>query len=575
VTRGIAADYHPALSETPRRGILMALLLLGALALGAFSLYLARHRIYQVDEVQNVYMARTIGMHRWNDFATSAPLFLLGPLSWIARHGTTSAGILEAHRLVFLGVFWLNILLLAAAAGARKADHRGVTIFLLAATLAPLWDYGFEIRHDNLLETGILIVWILGRHAGQLPAHLRYFLIGAIPVLLQFCAFKAFLYFVPICGLFLLFPNPELGVSRLRAWAHAALGALTGFLAAWSAHAATGTWDVYLRAFRASVGVAQEAASFSSWPALARLLPQTPLLVAGIILFAILAAREALTRRIEWVSWRTTFPESLFLLHALAVFFLNPTPFPYNLVFVVPQVFLAIVAAVPLMQPLTSRLSKTVLRFSVAGLVLAHLAPFLSHTLRHLDYTNSRQLRLAAAAEAMTDPVHDRVYDGSGLVVTRDSIGYYLYLHSLNIRNFENGTYPSVRSMLELRPASVLLPSYRTNWLPDADQLFISANYIPLSRDFLVLGAEMPASGTWRCLKTGRYRVFVAPPDRADLVRVDGRQVLARPASLEKGPHFFDIPENARVLVVWVGPTLDEPPALGSGAPERTFINFY
>jgi hypothetical protein len=563
------------MSETPRRGILIALLLLGALALGAFSLHLARHRIYQVDEVQNVYMARTIGMHRWNDFATSAPLFLLGPLSWIARHGTTSAGILAAHRIVFLGVFWLNIVLLAAAAGAKKADARGLTIFLLAATFAPLWDYGFEIRHDNLLETGILAVWILGRHAGRLPGTIRFFLIGAIPILLQFCAFKAFLYFVPICGLFLLLPNPDLGVSRLRAWVTAALGAVTAFLAAWSAHAATGTWNVYLRAFRASVGLAQKAGSFSSWPALARLLPQTPLLVAGVILFAILAAREALTRRTQYMSWRTTFPESLFLLHALVVLFLNPTPFPYNLVFVVPQAFIAIVGAAPLMPPLTSRLSKTVLRFAVAGLVLAHVAPFLSQTLRHLDYTNSRQLKLAAAAEAMTDSVHDRVYDGSGLVVTRDSIGYYLYLHSLNIRNFRNGTYPSIRSMLELQPASVLLPSYRTTWLPEADQLFIQTNYLPLAGDFLVLGAELPATGTWRCLKTGRYRVLVAPPDCADLVRVDGGPAPPMPVRFEEGAHFFQIPEGARLRVVWVGPKLDEPPDLGPGALERTFINFY
>lgn len=553
----------------------MALLLLGALALGAFSLTLARHRIYQVDEVQNVYMARTIGMHRWNDFATSAPLFLLGPLSWIARHGTTSAGILDAHRLVFLGVFWLNIVLLAVAAGAKKADLRGLTIFLLAATLAPLWDYGFELRHDNLLETGILAVWILGRHAGRLRGTIRYFLIGAIPILLQFCAFKAFLYLVPICALFLIFPNPELGISRLRAWTTAALGAVTAFLAAWSAYAATGTWDVYLRAFRASVGVAQEAASFSSWPVLARLLPQTPLLVAGVILFAILAGHEALTRRAQWVSWRTTFPESLFLLHALAVFFVNPTPFPYNLVFVVPQAFLAIVAAAPLLGPLRARISRPLLTFAFSALALGHLAPFLSHTLRHLDYRNDRQLTLAAAAEAMTDPVSDRVYDGSGLVVTRDSIGYYLYLHSLNIRNFTDGTYPSVRSMLERRPASVLLPNYRTTWLPEADQLFIRTNYLPLAGDFLVLGAELPATGTWRCLKTGRYRVLVAPPDRSDLVRVDGRPAPPLPVRFEKGAHLFEIPESARLRVVWVGPRMDEPPDLGPGTLERTFINFY
>lgn len=563
------------MSKTLGNGILVPLLLLGALSLGAFSLHLARHRIYQVDEVQNVYMARTIGMHRWNDFATSAPLFLLGPLASAARVGKTAAAILEFHRLVFLGVFWVNVILLAVAAGARRADAKGLTLFFLAATLSPLWDYGFEIRHDNLLLTGVLSVWILGRRAGAIPGMVRYVLIGAIAVLLQFSTFKAFLYFIPMCGLMLLFPNPEFGLARSRAWRSAALGAAAAFLFAWGAHVLTGTWDVYLRGFQGSVAVSQKAVSFPSWPTLARLLPQTPLLVGGVAVFAVLAAREARALGAAYVSWSTTFPEAVFLVHALTVLFLNPTPFPYNLDFVVPQAFIAVVAAWPLLRRLASPLSKMVLRFSIVGLALAHVGPFLSHTLRHLDYTNARQLKLAAAAEAMTDPVRDRVYDGSGLVVTRDSIGYHLYLHSLTIRNFRDGTFPSVRSMLELRPASVILPSYRTSWLPEADQFFINANYIPLSRDFLVLGAEIPASGTWRCLKTGRYRVFVTPPDCADLVRVDGRPAPARAASLEEGPHLFEMPESTRVRVVWVGPTLDDPPDLGVGAPERTFINFY
>ena len=447
-----------------------------------------------------------------------------------------------------------------------------MTIFLLAATLAPLWDYGFEIRHDNLLEAGILSVWILARRAGRLPGSIRFFLIGAIPVLLQFCAFKAFLYLVPICGLFLLFPNPELGVSRPAAWGTAALGSATAFLAAWSAYTQTGTWDVYRQSFRASVGVAQIATSFSSWPALARLLPQTPLLVAGVVVFSILATRDALARRTSWVSWRTTFPESLFLLHALAVFLLNPTPFPYNLVFVVPQAFVAIVAATPLLEPFRARISAPLLAFALSGLVLVHFAPFLSETLRHLEYRNDRQLTLAATAEAMTDPVSDRVYDGSGLVVARDSIGFYLYIHSLNIRNFRDGTYPSVRSMLESRPASVLLPNYRTTWLPEADQLFIRANYLPLAGDFLVLGAELPSRGTWRCLKTGRYIVKAVP---AGLVQVDGTLAGPGPVRLDAGTHAINGPSGVNVFVVWVGPRLQRLPFLGPGALERTFVNFY
>ncbi len=572
--RGMEDDYHPVVRETPRR-VAHGLLFLCAIGLAAFSLYLALHRIYQVDEVQNVYMARTIATHRWKDFSTSAPLFLLGPLAWIARNGTTTAGILEANRLVFLGVFWLNIALLAIGAGARRADLKGMTLVLLAATFAPIWDYGFEIRHDNLLLTGILTVWILGRRAGVIPGTVRYALIGAVPVLLQFTAFKAFLYFTPMCGLMLLFPNPSLGLSRPRAWSSAAFGSLSAFLLARGAYAMTGAWDVYLNGFQGSVGVSQHVVSFSSWPALARLLPQTPVLVGGTAVFVALAVRNILTLGRRYVSWATTWPEALFLGQGLLVLFVNPTPFPYNLIFVVPQAFIAVVAGSSAIAALASGISRTVLRFALVGLALAHVGPFLAQTLRHLNYTNARQLELAAAAEAMTDPIHDRVYDGAGLVVTRDSIGYHMYLHSLTIRNFWRGTYPTVRSMLESHPASVLLPNYRTSWLREADQVFIRDHYIALSPDFLVLGAEISATGTWRCLKQGRYCVLVVPPDCADLVQVDGRRPPRRPVVFDEGPHFFDLPPNVRSRVVWVGPKLDRPPGLGPGAWQETFVNFY
>ncbi|MFI5181355.1 MAG: hypothetical protein ACHQPI_08205 [Thermoanaerobaculia bacterium] len=563
------------MNHAVRHRVLSGLLLAGLLALGAFSFYLATHRIYQVDEVQQVYMSRILGTHRWNDFLATAPIYLLGPLSSIAKSGTTSAGILKAHRFAFLGLFWLNAVLLAVAAGARRADIKGLTILLFAATFAPLWDYGFEVRHDNVLLAAVLCAWILIRHRGALPPPVRYLILGVLAIVAQASAFKAFLYFVPMCGLALLFPNPELGLGRFRAILWTALGAaLAGGLVLF-AYALSGTWEVFADGFRGSVKTVARVASFSSWPALQRLLFQTPLLLAGIAFFAIVALRELTARRRGFFSWSSLLPEALFVSGAVAIFFINPTPFPYNLIFVVPPAFIAVAAMLPFVPQSGRTLSPDMKMFVAAGILVGHLGPFVGQTIRHVRMDNARQLLLAKTAETMTDPVRDRVYDAAGLVVTRDSIGYIYYLHSLTIGLFLSGQVESVRSMLDKRPASVILPNYRLTWLKEKDVSFIHDHYLPLSGDFFALGEELRGGSVWRCLHPGRYHVSVKPADRAGEARLDDEPTVPGPRRFEAGPHAIEAPDGVIVRIVWIGPTLDAPPDLGPGRLEQTFVNFY
>ena len=74
---------------------------LGALALILlFSLYLAWDRVIQVDEAQNVMMARLIAFHRTGEFGASAPLMLLGPVTWIARVASSSADLFHQVRML-------------------------------------------------------------------------------------------------------------------------------------------------------------------------------------------------------------------------------------------------------------------------------------------------------------------------------------------------------------------------------------------------------------------------------------------------------------------------------------------
>src|SRR5262245_13580630 len=160
-----------------------------------FSWHLAHARIYQVDECQNIFVAALLAGGLGDLFMTSVTLYVV-PLMSFAREITHSADLFSAGRLLALTLFWINIVLLTAATGERLRSLRGLTVLVAAATLAPLWDYGFEVRHDNLLLTTLLLMWWLVRVCSW--GWLSFFLIGALSVIGELVAFKAFVYTIPL-----------------------------------------------------------------------------------------------------------------------------------------------------------------------------------------------------------------------------------------------------------------------------------------------------------------------------------------------------------------------------------------
>src|ERR1035437_1850207 len=175
----------------------LILILLASLAgMIWFSHRMAGVRIYHADECQNVSMARIIATGQTKAFYTEAGLFQTGVLAWLARGATRSVDIFVAARFVMLEIFWLNVVLIALATGERLLSRRGLIALVGAATLAPLWDYGFEIRPDNLLLCGVLLWWCVVRVR---PAGIQPFVIvGALAVWLQFVAFRAAAFTLPI-----------------------------------------------------------------------------------------------------------------------------------------------------------------------------------------------------------------------------------------------------------------------------------------------------------------------------------------------------------------------------------------
>lgn len=591
----VSASLDTSSKSAQLTGVLTAVLVAGLALLVSFSIYLSQHRIYQVDECQNLYMAKVLAAGQSSHFFTSSALFLFGPLSWLLQMHVRSAEMYSLARLLFQVVFWLNLLLLAAIARARVPSGKLLIALLGAATLAPLWDYGFEIRHDNLVLLGILLIWWLVRVKSLgIPS---YVAAGAITVVLLFIAVKTLVYVAPLSAAVLLFPPPGHNKSRWvlgTAWIGGAVAAGLVIFSCESKEA----WDSYLAVFRvvskysavkaAGAGAATTTSRFAPWGTLARLLNQTPLLLALTVGACVSVLGDLFRHRRAALTWNGLFPEFLLVIGALAGLMANPNPFPYNLVHVVPYAFLfAYPYAALLWRQL--RVHAVLVPVSVAVVIILHLIPFGLATSRHLDYPNTRQDKLMNLAEDLTDPADDQVYDATGMVLTRWSIHYHWYLHSLNAAFITKPGF-RVRDMLAAKPAAVFIPSYRTDWLQKEDHEFISSRYVPLADDFWVLGNILPAGGgSIEIVHPGRYCVVPvsslevsatttkapAATDSSMTGSLDGVALSGKPIDLAVGTHRLETAGNTAPSIVWVGPTLESVPHLSPGNHRFLFQNWY
>jgi len=542
-------------------------------------------------------MARILATGQSPEFYTFRSLFLMGPLCWLAQNATQSAALFASARLLFLAIFWINLVLLAAIASGNLFSTRGLIALTAGATLAPLWDYGFEIRHDNLVLTSLLFIWWAVRVKPM--GLLSYALAGAATLGALLLAVKCLVYVLPLAVAILAFPPPAHGKPR---WQLALAGISGAILVAALIRVSSGSWDAWEAYIAVLRGVASHSAAagvggvsrFWPWETLARLPGQTPLLLALTIAGCYAVVSVLVRRRKAALTWEGSLPEVLLLAGALAALMVNPTPFPYNLLHVVPYAFLlAFKYGETIWKELRYR---TKLWPFIAGvLAFLHLVPFAVASKRHLDRPNSRQQELMRLAEKMSDPVKDPVYDAIGMVPTRRSIHFQWYLHSLNIRALVDTPGSRVRDMLAARPAAVFIPSYRTTWLPPEDHVFIEQRYVPLADDFWVLGTVLPSGGgMFEIFHPGRYRIAKLKPaadsdtnstpavktvplelDGLVTGTLDGTTMSNQSVELSAGTHRIETARDSQLAVVWVGPRLEEVPHLGPGSHRTLFWNWY
>lgn len=526
----------------------------------------ARH--FHVDEVQIAYNAALLGLHRLPEWVNFHGLLVV-PLSWIAAAGGETWPRLLEMRALFVGLFLLDLVLVAVSAPRVRGAAARSAVLLAATLVEPLWRHGYEIRHDVLVVAGSLALFALAQRAARGSAReLSFLAAGAIAAWMQLNSLKALLIWPPALALLLLAVRPagaaEGGarpLARARAGLLLAVGFALGAASGLAALASVGLAGELLRQLTSLGGAASEAQRFAPGRRLLALLLELPHLALLAALSCVGVVR-ALWRR----EMQRELPSAItvaWLALELVALHLNPVPFTYNFVHLLPFLFLAAVDGFGRLWESAPRLRIALAATAIAATIVAFAHSWSVDRFGRLPSTEQRAH--VEAAEALTAP-GDPVLDAAGLVLSRRPPARDWMLHSLTMPAYRRGERESFRSQLAREPAPVLLTSYRWEWLGADDRDFVLARYRPLGPRLLVLGGLDPAAaGGFPIHRAGRYRVRF--PGAVAEPTIDG-QPAARDAvrSLAAGLHAWS---GGAVEWIWLGPRLDAPPDPGPLPPYR------
>lgn len=558
-----------------------------------YSIHLAGMRIYHEDECRSVCAAHFLATGQGAASGTPVSLFLL-PLMWLGRGATHSAELFASARFFAMELFWLNVVLLTVASCGKLFSRQSVIAFAGAATLAPLWDFGFEIRPDNLVLTGLLLIWCVLRVRPE--GMQSYFIAGALAAGLQFVDVKSLAYTLPLSLAAIAFPAAEHKTAREKLAIVWLAGAIVAALLVRIGYGATGLWSAYVQSWHSALNVSDDAA-IGRWPLLNRLLVQSPLLLA--LATAGLAALVVDVRRRGKGAfyWNGLSPEALLFVLALVIFCVKPNHAPCDLLYIVTFAFL-------LAARYTARLWKQiVVEQSVFGLIacvvlFGHLIPFDVAVKRHLNLTNYYQENLINLAEQMTTSGKDVVYDNVGMVPTRRSSEYESFFQRQNNDGGRSDLKTSLTGLFTSQLPVVIIADRHFDELRAADSEFVREWYVPITEDFWTLGKLLPpGGGDFAIVHGGRYRITsaeasnllgtyakpeglmqsVAPEQKfpALVGTLDGTPLDGKPVELPAGTHHVDCPAGTEAAIVWLGPHLDSITRMNGGNRGQLFVNWY
>lgn len=536
--RPLFATIRPALPHSqqdtrPRRvqtWSVRALILL----LGACGLYLAftlsRHRVFQVDEVEHVHAAFEIatGKQIYRDFPQGHnPLIyafitpLIDPANpvgsfrasrwvpFIILLATASLGAFAAYRLTGEAASWI--------AGGLILTH------------STMVERGIEIRPDGLLALGTVAT--LAVELTNWPRRNRVWVEGLV-LGATFLATQKAAY---VClGFAFWWGWQALSERRIRLFVEPALLAVLPFLLllAWlSAKSALGPY-LRINVFDAISRVTGQMRTGGPFG------PKEYILREGSrnIAFMILSIGSLVTSAWQLARRRVRGNRLLITLLAwlaVATLWLNPYPFPYLHITVIPV--LAVLIAVQLTEGWLVRKwrSKTRALLIAALTLVAASATSLPRLARQSHITQTTQLGVLSEVQAITDPT-DSVFDLVGLYFRPDAYSLYWMTTPLLERYRAGEFQPLIPTLRESKPAVFML-NYRTRSLPRQEELFLHDHFVHLDGPIFVLGVSIRGLGgsdsqKVDILKTDSYR-YQGPLG----LLVDGAPFVE--GELNEGPH--------------------------------------
>ena len=538
--------------------------------------WLAVHRIFQVDEVQTMHMAWLLTQEDSLSYSNSAELYML-PMALLARAFNDPYVYMVVCRLGFFFLFISSILILGRVAEKNGGPRLFTGVFLIAS-LPVLWDYGFEVRHDNIIIFGLaILLWILF-DAGTGGRRSRLYVGGLLGGLLLFSGFKSVLLWGPVLVYVVVICVRRRLLSYRHAFALVAGGLGTAGLAAAAAHWMAGSARIYIQTLKAALeAMGSDAIRFFDWDYTLRFVRYHPLI---IVLGLIFLSLEIVPGIRGWLTLRAfdsndSQAKRLFLfLLGLAFIGINPTPFPYNFMYVA---VLLLPSVLFIFQRATAS-SQGLVAISLAGLLVVQFAFGVSRLKRHFYWSNRDQHKAIDFVNDFTLP-SETVFDGAGMAMYRKGPGKVWYLHSLNIPSYRAGTIPSVRTMLAQEPSPLLVENYKWTFMDRDDRAFIASRYIPFRMAFWILGARIvvdrPGLFRFDIWRNGRYAVIQSGASKSQCLLIDGKELLEKSLFLTTGPHTLEanLP-NGTVLVLWNRNPDGQFPNLPSPALPL-FVNWY
>lgn len=535
---------------------------------------LGRH--FHVDEFQVAYNAALSGVHHTpGDANFITPVVVC--LGWLLGLLHSTRAMLGALRLCFFALFLLNLIACAWAQRYFTSRWGRLAVLVGATFFHPLWLNGFEIRQDVLVVGGSIFLYGLAQRlvdTTATPSRWWFVAGGVVSALMQTNSIKAVVYWLPFATVVV-----GIGVWRARASADARRARpVLGFFAGFAAGvvltlvvlAATGRLSPYRAGFATFFGSVGDANRFSPTPELLRLAFSSPLVFGFALVDVMLVALAVARRSCSGRSWVT----AIFLCWALVAVYLNPSPYPYNFVHVLPFVFFAALDAVARVELAGAKSSiGTTLALGIVTLLIFVRSftrdPFLTRS-------NEGQLSYIQAAEALTSP-DDTVLDAVGLVLTRRPPHADWMLHSQWMAAYRTGRRKQFADIMAERPSPVIIDNYRWTWLSDADLQARNDRYVRVDTRMFVLGRKLSGtSGEFVIHRAGRYRVD-ARPEALRRILIDGRTVPEGGiVEMGVGPHTYEGVDARGAVIHWIGPNgLDRLPQtlpLGSGG-EAFFTN--